>query len=44
MTKMPFDIENKFLNPICIWVNMKPDINPIYGSMDRPCPNDSKNL
>ena len=21
-----------------------PDIDPIYGSMDRPCPNDSKNL
>ena len=20
------------------------DVNPIYGKMDRPCPNDSKNL
>ena len=25
-------------------VKIRPDINPIYGQMDRPCPNDFKSL
>ena len=25
-----------------MWVQRTPKINPIYGLMDRPCPNDTK--
>ena len=33
-----------FLTIFVCGVKITPDINPIYCLMDRPCPNDSKNL
>ena len=33
-----------FLTLIGYWAKKAPDINPIDGYMDRPCPNDSKNI
>ena len=43
MSSMSLDTGNKFLNPIWMW-GQTLDINPINGQIDRPCPNDHKNL
>ena len=37
-------LKKSFLTLIGCWVKKAPDINPIDGYMDRPCPNDSKNI
>ena len=36
-------LKMSFLTLVVCGVNVTPDINPIYGSMDRPCPKDYKN-
>ena len=33
-----------FLTLFVFWVKVTLDINPIYGQMDRPCPNNFKNI
>ena len=36
-----FDVEKSFLTLFVCWFNIKPDINPIYGSLDRSYQKDS---
>ena len=35
---------NKLVNPIQQGGQIAPGINPKYGQMDRPCPDDSKKV